>query len=319
MVPLQGRGDQTGLNVDTSIAGTAKADVLLVIDDSCSMADKQTQLAQNMASFLQYATSNTVDFHLAVTNTELTDPDHGKFCTASGSTTNACPHGNKILRPNTPNLQTEFASLVRVGTHGYSESCMVPAARALTGPFITDPSINGGFFRPDAVLAMVCVTDTRDQAPQSPAFYLNQLINIKGGQRANQFSYNVIGPFLPQNPSGCQYDDPNDARHDFMVTQTNGVKEEICSPNWATALVSIGTRAFGVGVSSLFLTARPDLAATMGIVVAVNGVTVPATDPITMAQYWEYDPTANSVNFQPFALPPAGATVSISYVAPCFP
>ena len=122
VVALQGRGDTLGLNTDTFRQDTKpKADILLVIDDSGSMGDKQTALASNMASFLQYATSNQVDFHLAVTNTEQTDPNRGKFCTGSGTTSQPCPHGNKILFPTTPNLQSEFATLVNVGTHGGTE------------------------------------------------------------------------------------------------------------------------------------------------------------------------------------------------------
>lgn len=315
IVALQGVGDMTGLNTDTFRQDTKpKADILMVIDDSCSMGDKQAALAQNMAAFLQYATSNQVDFQLAVTNTELTDPDHGKFCL-----TNDCPHGNKILRPTTPNLQNEFAALVDVGLNGFSESCMQPATRALTPPYITDPAINGGFLRNDAVLAVVCVTDARDQAPQAPVFYLNQLLNIKGSQRANQFTYNVVGPFLPSSPSGCAYDDPNDGRHDFMVSQTNGVKEEICTPNWATSLERIGKNAFGYR-TNFFLTSRPDLMAGP-IQVAIDGVSIPAVDPnpLTMSRIWTYDATNNSVNFEPLYVPEPGKTLTITYIAECIP
>ncbi len=321
VVALQGRGDMLGLNTDTFRQDTKpKADILLVIDDSGSMGDKQTQLSQNMASFLQYATSNQVDFHLGVTNTELSDPNRGKLCSASGTTSAPCPHGNKILLPTTPNLQTEFAALVKVGTHGGSESCMEPATRALTAPFITDPAANGGFLRQEAVLAVVCVTDARDQAPQAPVFYLNQLINIKGAQRAGSFSYNVIGPFLPSAPANCSYDDANDGRHEFMVTQTNGVKEEICTQSWASALERIGKGAFGYR-TNFFLTSRPDLAAAMGIQVAIDGMAVPAIDPDPnlMSRIWAYDATNNSINFEPLYVPEPGKTLTVTYVTACIP
>lgn len=324
VVALQGVGDNQGLNTDTFRQDTKpKADILLVIDDSGSMGDKQMALAQNMAAFLQYATSNQVDFQIGVTNTELTDPDRGKLCTGP-STGGACPHTSAtrppslgILRPTTPNLATQFASLVNVGTSGFSESCMEPATRALTAPFITDPAANAGFLRNDAVLAVVCVTDARDQAPQAPVFYLNQLMNIKGAQRASQFTYNVVGPFLPSSPPGCSYDDPNDGRHDFMVSQTNGVKEEICTPNWATSLERIGKNAFGYR-TNFFLTSRPDLMAGP-IQVAIDGMPIPAVDPnpLTMSRIWTYDATNNSVNFEPLYVPEPGKTLTITYIAEC--
>jgi hypothetical protein len=321
VVALTGKGDMDGLNTDTFRQDTKpKADILLVIDDSCSMGDKQTALAQNMNAFLQYATSNQVDFQMAVTNTELSDPERGKFCTGSGTTSDNCPHGPKILRPTTPNLATEFAALAKVGTSGGSESCMEPATRALTAPLITDPAKNAGFLRNEAVLAVVCVTDARDQAPQAPVFYLNQLMNIKGSQRASQFTYNVVGPFLPSAPSGCSYDDPNDGRHEFMVSQTNGVKEEICTPNWAVALERIGKNAFGYR-TNFFLTSRPDLSAAMGIQVAIDGVNIPAVDPDPAlgSRIWEYDATNNSINFEPLYVPEPGKTLTVTYVAACIP
>ncbi|MFZ5440914.1 MAG: choice-of-anchor D domain-containing protein [Myxococcota bacterium] len=321
VVTLQGRGDMDGLNTDTFRQDTKpKADILLVIDDSCSMSDKQMALGTNMAAFLQYATSNQVDFQMAVTNTELTDPDRGKFCLSSNGSSR-CTHGNKILRPTTPNLQSEFQSLVMVGTSGGSESCMEPATRALTAPFITDPSANGGFLRNEAVLAVVCVTDATDQAPQAPAFYLNQLMNIKGAQRASQFTYNVVGPFLPTAPSGCSYDGSSDnGRHAFMVQQTNGVKEEICTANWAQALERIGKNAFGYR-TNFYLTARPDLASPMGIQVAIDGVPIPPVDPNPnlMSRIWEYDATNNSINFEALWVPEPGKTLTVTYVAACIP
>lgn len=314
VVTLQGRGDMTGTNTDTFRQDSKpKADILLVIDDSCSMGDKQTSLAQNMNSFLQYATSNQVDFQIGVTNTELSGSTAAK-----AGVLHTSPAGNKILRPTTPNLQTEFAALVRVGTSGYSESCMEPATRALTSPNITDPSKNAGFLRQDAVLAVVCVTDARDQAVNAPAFYLNQLINIKGAQRSGQFTYNVIGPFLPSSPSGCSYDDPNDGRHEFMVSQTNGVKEEICTPNWAAALENIGKNAFGYR-TNFFLNSRPDLSAPTGIQVFIDGMAIPAVDPVFMSRIWEYDATNNSVNFEPLYVPEPGKTLTITYQATCIP
>ncbi len=313
MVALQGRGDTLGLNTDTFRQDTKpKADILLVIDDSCSMGDKTMALASNMAAFLQYATSNQVDFQLAVTNTELTDSNRGTFYTSMG--------GHRILRPTTPNLAAEFASVVSVPLPGSTESCMDPATRALTAPYITDPARNGGFLRQEAVLAVVCVTDARDQAPQAPVFYLNQLLNIKGAQRAGSFTYNVIGPFLPSAPSGCAYDDPNDGRHEFMVSQTNGVKEEICTQNWALALERIGKGAFGYR-TNFFLTSRPDLAAATGIQVFIDGVRILEVDPDPnlMSRIWAYDATNNSVNFEPLYVPEPGKTLTVTYQTACIP
>jgi hypothetical protein len=130
----------------------------------------------------------------------------------------------------------------------------------------------------------------------------------------------VVGPFLPSAPSGCSYDDPNDGRHDFMVAQTNGVKEEICTPNWAVALERIGKNAFGYR-TNFFLTSRPDLSAPGGIQVAIDGVPIPSVDPDPnlMSRIWDYDATNNSINFEPLYVPEPGKTLTVTYTAACIP
>jgi len=312
VVTLQGKGDMGGLNTDTFRQDSKpKADILLVIDDSCSMGDKQQALADNMAAFLQYATSNQVDFQLGVvtTNTDLPVGTLGALRQVSG---------RKVLRDDTPNLASEFANLVKVGISGSgTESCMEPATAALTAPLISDPSRNAGFLRPDAVLAVVCISDAGDQATNGPAFYLNQLLNIKGAQRSSLFTYNVVGPTLPSAPVGCEYDmTAGNGRHEFMVAQTNGVLEEICTPNWAAALERVGKSAFGYR-SNFYLTARPDLSAMTPISVSIDGTSLPEIDPNRGARIWQYDSAANSINFDPFYLPEPGKTLTVTYVAVC--
>jgi hypothetical protein len=321
-----------GLNTDTFRQDAKpKADILLVIDDSCSMSDKQMALATNFNSFIKYAQSSQVDFQIGVTTTDPDPSIKGRLKTA--------PAGFKILKPSTPNLEQQFQAVVNVGTNGSpTETCMDPAVAALTAPLITDPAANLGLLRQDAVLAVVCVTDAPDQAVQPAHFYLNQLRNIKGAQRPGMFTYNVVGPFLPAEPPGCQYDGSgDDGTHAYMVAQTNGVKEEICTPDWAKALENIGKNAFGFR-TNFYLTARPDLTATRGIEVGIDSIpcpmtgcpqgqtcstvsnmcVLPQTDP-RGARVWEYDPVTNSINFEPLYVPEPGKTLTVTYQVACIP
>jgi hypothetical protein len=320
VVTLTGRGDTMGFNTDTfSQDARPKADILLVIDSSGSMGPYQTSLAQNFNSFIQYAVTSQVDFQMGVTTSHFGSggavaPDTGHLCrtdsTVSGS---QCTGGTgpKILTPNTPNLNTAFADLVSVGTNGPGiESCVEPAVRALTAPNITDPNINGGFLRPDAVLAVVCVTDEEEQANLPISLYVNQLLNIKGTQRSNLFSYNVIGPFTAL--TGCSAP-PNGADHAELVRQTNGIREEICTPNWATALENVGKGAFGFR-TTFFLNGVP--AVGNQVEVAVDGQALPDRD-FRGARVWRYDSAINAVVFEPLYVPEPGKTLTISYRVPC--
>jgi hypothetical protein len=318
VVHLKGRGEASGVNVDTfALPAQQKADVLLVIDDSCSMADHQVPLTQNMGAFLRYATAQQIDFHLAVTNTEATLSDRGKFCGASAGTTGPCPRGNKVLTASMPNLVAAITDLSRVGTSGSSESCMDPAAHALTAPFIADPAANGGFLRRDATLSVVCITDGSDQAPWPPLLYLNLLNGIKGAQSPGPFTYNVMGPFIPTPPSGCAYGGNRTVEHDLLVEGTNGVKGDICTPDWPGTLERLGKVAMGYR-TDFFLVSRPDLSASSGIEVRVNGALVPAVDSVGGVQ-WSYDVPMNAIRFEPLLAPTAGQTLTVTYPTACLP
>ncbi len=324
IVTLNGRGDTMGFNTDTFRQDSRpKADILLVIDNSCSMIDEQMALGQNFNNFIKYATTSQVDFQIAVTTTDADDDtmcptcETGDFCRVGGVMMNSsgCTNGtgDKIITPNTQNIEQAFASLVALGTLGSGiETCVVPAVRALTAPKITDPAKNGGFLRADAVLAVVCVTDALEQSNQPISFYLNQLLNIKGVQRPNLFSYNVIGPFT-QLPPPCSTEGVDDGRHLSLVTGSNGLREEICTPNWATALENIGKGAFGFR-TTFFLNGIPQ--AGNQVDVSIDNVPVPPRDARN-AEVWRYDSSINAVIFNPLYVPEPGKTLSISYRVAC--
>ncbi|MBL8923652.1 MAG: hypothetical protein JNJ54_32660 [Myxococcaceae bacterium] len=321
VVTLQGRGDTMGFNTDTfSQDSRPKADILLVIDNSCSMSDEQQALGTNFSSFIQYAVTSQVDFNIAVTSTDADDElmcpncETGDFCRVGGVSGGSCVNGSgaRILSSTTQDVQTQFADLVRLGTSGSGiETCVAPAVKALTAPKITDPAKNAGFLRPDAVLAVVCVTDEAEQANQPMSFYINQLINIKGAQRPNMFSYNVIGPFTALGPN-CNADDSG-GRHAQLVAATNGLREEICTPNWATALENIGKGAFGFR-TTFFLNGTPQ-AGNM-VEVAIDGMPLPPMDT-RGAVVWRYDSAVNAVVFAPLYVPEPGKVLTISYRVAC--
>ena len=105
VVTLRGKGDDMGLNTDVFRQDSKpKADILLVIDDSCSMADKQTALSQNFASFIRYANTAGVDYQIGVVTTYLNSATEGVLL---GDAMNP-----KILRPSTPNVENLFRAKV---------------------------------------------------------------------------------------------------------------------------------------------------------------------------------------------------------------
>ncbi len=307
IITLTGNGDTMGLNADTFKQDSKpKADILIVIDNSGSMFDKQMALSVNFGSFIKYATTAQVDYQIGVTSTD--SGDNGKIF---GDASNP-----KVLKPTTPDVENKFKAKVNLGTNGSgTEMSLLPATMALTAPVITNE--NAGLLRSDAVLAVVTVSDADDQSPLPVSFYVNQLLNIKGAQQATQFSFNAVGPFLASPPTGCTYDGSSGPRSLAAVTATAGVKEEICTPDWSKALEQIGKRAFGYR-TNFFLTSTPDLTAGKTVIVKIDGVQL---DPVDSrgAQVWTYDSTGNSVNFEPLFVPEPGKTLTITYFVACIP
>jgi hypothetical protein len=298
LVTLQGQGDADGLNSDVFQQDLKpKADILLVIDDSGSMADEQAALASNFASFIAFAEAQGVDYHLAVTTTDMdVGGEQGKF--VSGPS-----HPERVLSRNTPDVENKFKAKVAVGTNGSpTEMCFEPALKALTAPLITDPNANGGFLRPEAVLSVVCITDEYEQSPLPVTTYYNQLMNVKGVKNATQFSVSAIFGI-------------DDGRYTSMAQWTNGLTDSVTTPDWAATLEALGRRTFGFR-TNFFLKAVPDLTGLHSIDVKIDGVTVPTVDA-RGTPVWTYDPVANSLNFEPSYVPEAGQTLSITYTVAC--
>jgi hypothetical protein len=311
VVALKGKGDNQGIHTDVFTQDLKpKADVLIAIDNSCSMSSYQASLAANFDSFIKFAEAAKVDYHIAVITTDDSSATHqGRF--VSGPS-----HPEKILTSTTVDVENKFKAKVAVGINGSAiETCLSPLLKAVTAPLVNNE--NAGFLRDEASLAMICVTDASDQSSQPATYYLNNFWNVKGHNRKTQFTFNAIAGFNPSPPSGCPYDSgPDDGSYAYLVSQTNGVKDEICTPDWSKTLEELGKTGLGFR-TNFFLTSVPDL--TKGpIIVAINGVPVPAVDD-RGATVWTFDSVGNSVNFEPMYVPEPGQTLTITYHVTCYP
>jgi hypothetical protein len=303
LVTLAGTGDSVGLNTDTFRQdGKPKADILLTIDNSGSMSEEQASLAANFSAFIKYAISASVDYHIGVTTTDMTK-EGGRLL---GDASNP-----KVLTPTTPDVETKFKSKVNVGTSGSAtEMGFAPSLAALTAPLVTTDNV--GFIRDDANLAVVVITDELEQSTQPTTFYYNSFLNIKGFKRATAFTFNAIAGF--SKPAGCTAELDN-GRYTSMANLTNGVKENICTPDWSKSLEQLGKTAFGFR-TNFFLNATPDLSGGKAIKITIDGIDVPTTDSHGAA-VWHYDSVANSVNFEPMFVPEPGQTMTVTYYVTC--
>lgn len=307
-----GTGASSGANQDRFVI-PRKVDVVLVVDDSCSMFDKQVALGANANAFLSYAISAGVDFNLGITTTDTAIS--GGFIL--GTT------GTRVLRSTTPNLLQVFNQHVNVGTSGSGlEEMFRPALSAVTQPTLT--STNTGFLRADANLSVLAFTDATEQGTDTVASMVTQFLRVKGLKQRNRFSFSFVRPIATQPPTGCVYDSAqsNDQRQVEMIRDTGGVSAEICdvlNPTvWRPEATRVGQAVFG-GRATWFLTAPPVPASAAGLNVTLNGVTVPEVARPSGVRNWSYDGSRNAVVFEANSLPAPGQTVGVDYTVACMP
>ena len=155
--------EQTGFHqVDTFTQKAAgQVDILWVVDNSWSMGEEQTNLANNFASFMTYIDQSLIDYQIGVISTDMEDLAHSGRLQGSP----------KIITRATPNPQAAFAANVQVGTDGGgNEMGLLAAHDALTEPLASTD--NAGFHRPEASMAIIFVSDEDDKSYGGIDFYI---------------------------------------------------------------------------------------------------------------------------------------------------
>ncbi len=288
-----------------------EVDILFIVDDSCSMIDEQESIAANFSSFIEFATKQNLDYHIAVTTTDLEgsfssgDSENGRFVPLDNPL-------NRVITPQTlPSPNEVFSQNVLVGTEGSgTEQGLEAAYLALSDPLIN--THNAGFLRLDSHLSIVFVSDEEDQSDgtfSTVADYLNFFQNIKGFRNTNLFSANAI--ILLNSVCGSGGGGTEGTRYKFVAESAGGVVEPICTPDWSISLQNLGKQVFGYK-SQFFLTNYPE---ADSVKVKIDGNEMQQKqDNQTL---WSYDTDANSVGFSPFAIPEPGSEIAVTYSVAC--
>ncbi len=316
-VPLTGEGtlDSEWTDIFDQADGS-NVDVLFIVDDSPSMGDKQTNLANSFATFVKVAQLFNDDFHVGVSTTDDDDTvNHcGKLQPYTDPTLGLLRFISKGVQAPTTALQT----LAKQGENGSStEQSFLSIERALTLPLTLDAAKvckvdsdcasgqecttnpddgtrgcggrNRAFLRKNASLEVVTMGDEDDQSPNDMTYYTNKFYSFKGANNKNLFHFHAIaGP----SPGGCADQGAGSAvecpRFQQMAQTTGGVFASVCDIDFGPAMQNIGTQAFGLAMQ-YFLTRTPDPST---IDVKIN-----ATPCAASANSWKYDAPSNSVTF----------------------
>jgi hypothetical protein len=276
----------------------------------------QSALADNFSSFISWAITLEVDFHLGVIATEVNDPE-----TDQGDPPRdvfpgilvQAPGRPKIITNATPDIEQAFADNVRVGTccSDEQEAGLEAAWIALSPPELDDPSMNGGFVREDAKLYIICVSDEQDQSKGNPDFYVDFFSSIKGFRNPELMKVSAI---VGDCPGGCGGETADcGSRYIEVANRTGGIFESICTSNWSQSLTNLGIDAFAA--IREFPLSRPADEST--ITVTINGVPVDQASSEGGADGWTYYEDTNSIFFGDDVVPDKGDRIEVSYTALC--
>lgn len=270
-----------------------KVDVLLVVDDSCSMAPYQQKLGSDFGGFFDYFADGNVDWRLAVTTTDVSTPDFGSI-------------RGPIVGPDAVDPAALFSEVVQVGTGGGGlETGLAAAARVLKNP-------RDGFPRDDAAISVIFVSDEEDASPESVSDYVGRYYDLRGQRHREAFhaSALVVSELADCTPEQFAVSSRG-TRYEKAALLTDGVVANLCVDDLGGIVNELALTTSAL-VDTFFLRTVPD---PLTLRVQVAGVDLPCEEG-----GWRYDRVERegqslpAIVFEPGSIPDHGSEVLVEYL-----
>jgi hypothetical protein len=217
------------------------ADILLVVDDSGSMGDEQEELADSFDALVEFIERAETHYHIGVVTTDVDTGFDG-----GGDVAGLLRGDPHFITPDTPDAAAVFQDAIRVGTQGSGFERGLEAARAALDPDRLDGS-NEGFYRDEALLVLLFVSDEDDQSLDAVGTYLQHFRNLKGGDEGAVLAHGLIG--LDEDswePGPCGAGDPYEGgavpayRYFDFIEATGGIAAPVCDGGFDRILLEMG-------------------------------------------------------------------------------
>jgi hypothetical protein len=269
-----------------------KADILWVIDNSCSMIEERDKAAKNLDAFISDFNVSGLDYQMAVISTHTHD---------------ALFYGKPpVLKYDDPLLKERFSERIRMeevctwDAHG-----LYAAHLALSEP--RRSRYNKGFLRDDAFLIIIVISDADEDYELTSPEYYKFFTSLKPGK-----PYKVnISAIVGDRPGGCR-SESGDAEPGLqyldLADMTRGFFESICSPDYSEALNRIG-KNLNSYINAYPLSEAPDQ--KYPIIVKVDGRVIERHP----TRGWTYNSTLNMIQFTGNFKPQIGDVIEITYMS----
>ncbi len=295
----------------------SEVDILMVVDNSCSMDPYQEKLAENFQEFISFFIDANVDYQIGVVTTTVAEavpvPENG----CSQSDVDAIPAGGHLvggafITEDTPDAEEKFSDYVNLGICGSGyEMGLESAYRAVTDPdALAD---NGKFLRDDASLSIIFVANEEDYSPLGVNDYINTFRDVKGQRSRDVFNASAL---VVQNLDDCTQREINagaseGSRYLDVAKQTNGIRASICDDDFESIVTDLSLNTSRLN-DTFYLSSLP---AVGSLTVTVDETDMPCEDG-----GWSYTLTTNeadepvgAVTFDRDAIPAPGSQVTIRY------
>lgn len=299
LVVLRGKGAATTrVKESLGLGLPSAADVLLVVDSSCSFAPGHAALAANFESLRTISRNQGTDVQIAATGSDAESVDCPGCSNGAFRSSDA---GVRVITSATPNPQVHVAGWFQ---NPFGADVLVAnAVHAFTAPNVFDPTRSGGLLRPGAVLGIIALADFDTGFGSPVGWQLAQLRNVKGANRPRDFSVSLID----QPNAGCAAS-PMTPPPDPTVVAFGGTRLSLCGNTWPRVLETAGTVAAGAR-DRVWLSGTP--APTPNLVVSQGGA------PFANTTY-QFDVVTNTVALT-YGIVSTRGTIEVEYDALCLP
>lgn len=272
-----------------------EVDVLWVVDNSGSMGDDQALLVESFPEFMNFFLGlEGVDYHVGVVSTDMYAEDgQGRLREVEG---------RRWIDDTVFDPIPMFQMMALMGTGGSGDEMGIAAAHAALST--ERDAFNAGFYREDALLSVITVSDEPDYSymlPVSEQEMVDFMLELK--YEPGMVSYNtIVGP----TPDGCATAQPGTA-YETVRLGVGGIAWSICDSQWDELLERLAMQA--AGMKQEFFLSEVPLEGT----IQVRAIEPDGTElDFTMDVDYTWNPQRNSILFLEY-LPPPFTDVDVTY------
>ncbi|MCB9791994.1 MAG: choice-of-anchor D domain-containing protein [Alphaproteobacteria bacterium] len=282
MATQSGSGALYGENTDVfeqPINGAT--DILFAVDWSGSMYDDLANVENNFEAFVSTLASMDADYHVAVVTA-----DNGCFNGA---------HNYIDASYSEADQQAMFSTMLHGSVGSNTERAFMLLEAALQSSNTRSGGCNDGFYREDATLSLVGVTDEPEQSINPYSYYVRLFQSLKDNPDDV-----VIHAIAGDYPRGCGSAQAGTGLYEATVA-TGGLFLSICATDFGAHLEQLAEGS-AADLSSFELT---DFPVPTTIIVTVDGVRA--------VRGWRYNAVDNAIQFDALNVPEGGSIVEVDY------